>query len=156
METTKSSFYIRNLVNHSFPQKFQSPIFPFYPSAWSRTCWNDQIPVALAQALGAGAVPGSAVWLWLPCPFAGQFLGVPAVPHRAVLIWWTPTLPFSSALQPPLTSVARLVLPQVCTEFTLPQHQGNAGFIYAGFGVCSDKDPFIWELLWCQEMWQLP
>lgn len=108
---------------------------------------------ALAQALGAGAVPGSAVWL---CPFAGQFLGVPAAPPRAAVNWGTPRVPFSSVLHSPLTSTARLVLPQPCTEFTLPQHQGNAGFTYTAFGVCSDKDPFIWELLWCQEMWQLP
>lgn len=88
----------------------------------------------LAQALGAGAVPGRAVWLWLPCPFAGHFLGVPAVAPRAALSWWTPTLPFSSLPSPPLPGLCFL-RPALNSPFPAPR-KGRFHIL------C------LWRLLW--------
>lgn len=85
----------------------------------------------LAQAPGAGAVPGRAVWLWLPCPFAGHFLGVPAAPPRAALSWWTPTFPFSSAPLPGLC----FLRPALNSPFPAPRK-------------CRFHIHCLWSLLW--------
>lgn len=137
--------FISEISSTSLFHRNSSHLFSFfYPSAWSRTCWNDQIPGGSSCAWQC-CVPVA------PLPLCRAVFGCPCSPTQS-----------SSDLMDTHTSAASPHLQcQACASSGLhwiypSLAPRNAGFIYTAFGVCSDKDPFIWELLWCQEMWQLP